>query len=79
MSVLPTASEGLRKAEDRILRVAERLSRLPLSADESAPVDVVEWSAEVAALLTAKTEHAANAETARSSAELDRAVLDILG
>lgn len=79
MSILPTAAEGLRKAEDRIQRAAERLSRLPLSGDSSAPEDVVDLSAEVVALLEAKAAHAVNAKVAETGAQLERQLLNILG
>lgn len=79
MSILPTASEGLRKAEERVQRVAERLARLPLSTEGAPPEDVVDLSAEVVALLEAKNAHAANAKVAATAAELDQHILDILG
>ena len=79
MSILPTAAEGLRKSEERIQRVAERLSRFSLSADASAPEDVVDLSAEVVALIEAKNLHGVNAKVAQTAAELDRHILDILG
>jgi len=79
MDILPTAAEGLRKAEERVQRVAERLSRLPLSGDASAPEDVVDLSAEVVALIEAKNVHSVNARVAQTAAELDQHILDILG
>ncbi|MFN0102377.1 MAG: hypothetical protein ACKV2U_09855 [Bryobacteraceae bacterium] len=79
MSILATAAEGLRKAEDRAQHVAERLARLPLAPDASAPEDVVDLSAEVVALLEAKSDHAVNAKVAETAAVLDRHILDILG
>jgi len=79
MSVLLSAAEGLNKAEERVQRVAERLSRLPLSADGSAPADVVDLSAEVVALIAAKTLHGVTAKVIETAAELDQHVLDILG
>lgn len=79
MSILPTALEGLSRAEERVQRVAERLSRLPLSGDASAPEDVVDLSTEVVALLEAKNLHGVNAKVIQSAAELDQHILDILG
>lgn len=79
MSILPAAAEGLRKAEERIQRAAERLARLPLSGDASAPEDVVDLSAETVALLEAKNAHAVNAKAAETAAGIDRHILDILG
>ena len=79
MSIIAISTEGLRKAEERVQRVAERLSRLPLTGDPSTPKDVVDLSAEVVALLEAKNAHAANAKVIQTSAELDRHILDILG
>ena len=79
MSILLTASEGLNKAEERVQRVAERLSRLPLSADLSAPADVVDLSAAAVALIEAKNLHGVNAKVIQTAAELDRHILNILG
>ena len=79
MSILLTASEGLNKAEERVQRVAERLSRLPLSSDPSAPADVVDLSAEAVALIEAKNLHGVNAKVIQTAAELDRHILNILG
>ena len=79
MSILLTASEGLNKAEERIQRVAERLSRLPLSSDPSAPADVVDLSAEVVALIKAKNLHGVTAKVIQTAVDLDRHILDILG
>jgi len=79
MSVLPTAVEGLNRAEERVQRVAERLSRLPLSGDAAAPEDVVDLSAEVVALIEAKSLHGVNAKVVQTAAELDQHILDILG
>jgi flagellar basal body rod protein FlgC len=59
--------------------VAERLARLPLTADGAMPQDVVELSAEVIALLEARTAHAANAKVAETAVEMEQKVLDILG
>ena len=79
VSILPSAAEGLRKAEERVERVAERLSRLSSPADGSVPVDVVDLSAEVVALLEARTAHAAIAKVIETGESLDRHILDILG
>jgi len=79
MSILPTATEGLRKAEERVQRVAERLARYSPPGDSSAPQDVVDLSAEVVALLEAKNAHAVNAKVAETAVELDQRLLDILG
>ena len=79
MSSLPTAAEGLGRAEERVQRIAERLSRLPFSADPSAPEDVVDLSAEVVALIAAKSLHGVNAKVLQTVAALDASSLNILG
>ena len=79
MSILLTASEGLNKAEERVQRVAERLSRLHLSADPAAPADIVDLSAEAVALIEAKNLHGVNAKVIQTAAELDQHILNILG
>ena len=78
MSILPTAAEGIRRAEDKALRAAERLARLPLG-DDAAPQDSVDLSAETVALLQASIQHAASVKVAETAADLDRKTLDILG
>jgi hypothetical protein len=78
MSVMPTALEGIRRAEERVQRAAERLARLPLSAD-GATEDVVDLSAETVALLEARNAHAANAAVAQTAQQLEQHLLDILG
>ena len=79
MSLLLTSAEGLNKAEERVQRVAERLSRLPLAGDASAPEDVIDLSAEVVALIEAKNLHGVNTKVIQTAAELDRHILNILG
>jgi len=77
MSGMPTALEGIRRAEERVQRAAERLARLPLSVD-GATDDVVDLSAETVELLEAKNAHAANAAVAQTAQELERHLIDIL-
>ena len=79
MGILPTAAEGLRRTEERIQRVAERLARLPADGDGAAPEDTVDLSAEVVALLAAKNERAVNAKVAETAVEMEQHILDILG
>lgn len=79
MSILPATLESLRKAEERVQRVAERLARLPLDGEAAEPQDVVDLSADVVALIAARNAHSVNAKAAGSAQELDRRVLDILG
>lgn len=79
MSLLQSATDGIRKTEERVQRVAERLSRLPLSSDGATPEDTVDLSAEVVALIEAKNEHALNAKVAEMATSLDQHMLDILG
>ena len=78
MSVIPTAAEGIRQAEERVQRVAERLARLPLQGDET-PQDVVDLSAEMVALLEARNKAAINSKVAQTGQELDQHLLDMLG
>lgn len=79
MSLLPTSVESLKRAEERVLRVAERLVSLPRSGSGDDPEDVVDLSAEVVELLNAKNSYAASGQVTRSLQELDDRILDILG
>lgn len=79
MGILPIAAEGIRKADERVQRAAERLARLGPPTDSAAPEDVIDLSAEVVALLEAKNAHAINAKVAETATSLDQHLLDILG
>jgi flagellar hook protein FlgE len=75
---MATALEGIRRSEERVLRAAERLARLPLSAD-GVTDDVVDISSETVALLEARSAHAANTAVAQTAQQLEQHLLDILG
>jgi flagellar basal body rod protein FlgC len=77
MSLQSIAAEGLRKAEERVQRVAERLARGSL-ADASAPEDMVDLSAEMVALMEASHAHAAVAKVIETANQLEENTLDIL-
>jgi flagellar hook-associated protein FlgK len=74
---LTISTEGLRRAEERVQRVAERLARLPLQGSGS-PEDIVELSDEMVALIEARHAHAANAKAIETHVEMQRHLLDIL-
>jgi len=69
---------GMQRAEDLLNRTAERLASLPLSTSD-APVDTVDLSAEMVALIEARNMMAVNVKAAQTADEMARRTLDLLG
>ena len=77
MNVLSTAREGLERAQDKVDRIAKRLAQFA-AFEDSAPVDTVDLSEEMVSLVAAQNEYSANVVVARTAAELESKLLDIL-
>ncbi|MBI3682972.1 MAG: hypothetical protein HY235_21580 [Acidobacteria bacterium] len=78
MDVLHSGLEGLHRAETSIEQAASRIALVPLFVSDGMH-DTVDLSAEAVALLLAKNSYEANLKLIEAGAELENAVLDILG
>jgi hypothetical protein len=73
------ALEGMSRAETQLEGVAKRLARLGPPSDPSAPVDSVDVAAEMVGLIDARNNFDVNAKVARTSDEMTKRLLDVLG
>lgn len=78
MGVFLTALAGMRKAEERVQVAVERIAVSPLPASPE-PADTVDLSAEMVALLAAKSAHAASVKIAQTADEMSRHTMEIFG
>jgi len=69
---------GMQRAEDLLDQATQHLAALPLSASDG-PVDTVDLSAEIVALLQARNLMAINVKAAQAAEEMASHTLDILG
>ncbi len=77
MNILLTSLEGLDRAQAKVERAAKRLAQFAAFEDQS-PVDQVELSEEIVSLVAAQNAFSASAAVARSGAEMEAKLLDIL-
>jgi len=77
MNVLSTSLEGIERAQDKVERVAKRLAQFA-AYEDSAPVDTVDLSEEILSLVAAQNAHSANVAVAKTAAEMEVKLLDIL-
>ena len=79
MQLSSIALEALERAQAQLDLTAERLSGAGQVPPDGAPVDTVDLSREVVALLSARTEFATHARVLETANEIDRQVVDLLG
>jgi flagellar hook protein FlgE len=77
MNILSTSVEGMDRAQAKVERVAKRLAQFAAFEDQS-PVDRVELSEEIVSLVAAQNAFSVNATVARTGAEMEQKLLDIL-
>ena len=75
---LSAALAGMQRAEDLLDRTAQRLASMS-NASGDGPVDTVDLSAEMVALLEARNLMAINVKAAQAAEEMAARTLDILG
>ena len=76
---LDTALQGLDRAEKKLEATAQRLARLPASAESAAPEDSVSLSDEMVALMEARSLFAVNTRVIRTANEMEQDLLDMFG
>jgi flagellar basal body rod protein FlgF len=79
MDPVSTALQGLQQAEANLEHTANRLARLPLSADGEGGGDVVSLSDEMVALLRVHQAFDTNLKVIRAAEEMQKKVIDLLG
>lgn len=78
MDITSAALQGLSRAEDKLEDIARKVAKLP-ATDATLPVDQVDLSAEIVALIQARNEHAVNAKVLETAQEIEKHLLDVLG
>jgi hypothetical protein len=79
MRVVDTALDGLNQAQAILEGTASRLARLPTALGQPAPQDCVDLSAEMVALIEARSLFQTNTRVLRTAFEMDEHLLDLLG
>lgn len=79
MSVTQVALAGLGQVQENVERVAQRLARTDVSSEGTSAGDVVDLSAEMVALASAKHEYAALAKAIETDQEISQRIIDLLG
>ncbi len=76
MDVSAIALRGLDQAQALLERSAGRIARMSAPAREAAPMDVVDLSAEMVALLEARRALTANLRVLETADEIERSLFD---
>ncbi len=75
--ITTAALVGLKRAEAKVERSAERIAKLPLTASD--PGDEVHLSEEIVSMIQARNAFEANIETLKTAAEIESHAIDLLG
>ncbi len=79
MEIFSIALQGLEQAQARVEKAAGRLASVGADSSNGVPVDSVDLSREMVALLLAKNAFAANIGMLKIANEMQGRVLDLLG
>ena len=78
MELSAIALRGLEDARNRVERSAERLARVGTTTAEGTPVNSVDLTREMVALLAARNDFAAGIRLLQTADELQRGLIDLL-
>ena len=78
-SIAASSLEGMHRAEEQLNAAAGRIARMPANAGPGQSGDVVDLSAEMVALMTARDNFMANVGAAKTGDQLQRALLNVVG
>jgi len=78
MDISAIALQGLQQAEAQLDQAATSIASFGAASPEGAGLDTVDLSAEVVALLSARTQSAANLSTLKTADEMQKAVIDLM-
>ena len=80
MDAIQASLGGLQAAEAQLNGVASRIARQSVSVDDgSSPGDVADLSAEVVALMSARTHYQASLKVIELADEMQKSTLNLLG
>jgi len=78
MDLSAIALQGLVQGQVQLERAATRLAGAGARSPDGASLDTADLSAEVVALMSAKTQYSANLSTLRTADQLQKNVLDVM-
>lgn len=78
MEITAIALQGLEQAQAQLEQAAGRLSGVAAVSTDGAPVDTVDLSAEMVALLSAKNDFAMNINVIKKADEMQASLMDLL-
>ncbi len=73
-----SALQGMQNAEAQFEKAAGRIAQLPAATGAGAGGDIVDLSAEIVAMLSARDNFMANVEAAKTGDALQRALLNVV-
>ncbi len=79
MELSAIALQGMERAQAQLERSAERLSRAGRPPSDGVPADTVDLSAEMVGLLSARNAFAAMTRVLKTTDDMERHVIDLLG
>jgi hypothetical protein len=77
MDISAIALQGLQQADSQLESAAAKIASFGASSSDGGGVDVVDLSAAVIALLTAKNQALVNIGTLKTAAEIQKTLLDV--
>ncbi len=78
MDISGMVLQGLQQAQTQLEHAAVRIAGAGASSVEGAPLDTVDLSAEVIALMSARTDFSLNAESFRTQQQMQKTAIDLL-
>ncbi len=80
ISAISSGLQGLSRAETQLNTAADHIAKSPLSAsDNPQPGDSIDLSSEMVALLESRQNYDANLATLRTSDQMQKTLLDMIG
>ncbi|MBZ5546334.1 MAG: hypothetical protein LAO22_00025 [Acidobacteriia bacterium] len=77
MDISAIALQGLQQADAQLEKAATRIAAYGATSPDGANLDTVDLSAEVVALMSAKTEFSANLKTLKTANEIQKNLIDL--
>jgi flagellar hook protein FlgE len=78
MDLSAIALQGLEQSQAQLENAATRLAGAGAGSPDGAGVDIVDLSAEIVALMSAKTQFSANLSTLKTANQIQKSALDVM-